>query len=128
VHEAYDNTNHGDVRGTLVGFISDQRADEVLALPDGERREQVLRSFAAYYGDKAMSPTAYYESQWMAEEWTAGAYGTSFGIGGLTRYRDLITAPVGPISFGTSDLPGPGFQHVDGAIRVGRRLAAQATR
>ena len=31
-HEAYDNTNHGDERGTLVGFVSDQNADDVFTL------------------------------------------------------------------------------------------------
>lgn len=126
VHEAYDNSNHGDGRGTLVGFISDLRADDVLNLEAAERRDLVLQSLAAYYGDQALRPRAYYESQWMAEEWTAGAYGTSFGIGGLTRYRSRINEPVGPISFGTSDIPGPGFQHVDGAIRIGRDLARRA--
>jgi putrescine oxidase len=30
---------------------------------------------------------------------------------------------VGPIRFGSSDLAGLGYQHVDGGIRVGRRLA-----
>lgn len=52
------------------------------------------------------------------------AYATSFDIGGLTRYGARLREPVGPISFGSSDVAGLGFQHVDGAIRVGRMLAA----
>jgi len=32
---------------------------------------------------------------------------------------------VGPLRFGTSDLAAEGYQHVDGAIRVGRRLAQE---
>src|SRR5690606_34677368 len=31
-HEAYDNSNHGDERGTLVGFVSDQNADDLFTL------------------------------------------------------------------------------------------------
>ncbi|GLY27886.1 NAD(P)/FAD-dependent oxidoreductase [Kineosporia sp. NBRC 101731] len=123
VHESYDNTNHDETRGTLVGFVSDENADELLALSPQERRARTLASLAAYYGDRALQPEAYYESQWMAEEWTAGAYATSFDIGGLTRYGATLREPVGPISFGTSDVAGLGFQHVDGAIRVGRMLA-----
>ena len=42
VHEAYDNTNHEDPRGTLVGFVSDERADEVFKLSAEERRERIL--------------------------------------------------------------------------------------
>jgi putrescine oxidase len=123
VHEAYDNTNHGESRGTLVGFVSDENADELLAIDPELRKRRVLTSLVRYYGPQAADPSSYYESQWMAEEWTAGAYATSFGIGGLTRFGKDIRTPVGPLMFGSSDVAGLGFQHVDGAIRAGRDLA-----
>ena len=37
---------------------------------------------------------------------------------------DLRT-PVGPIHFACSDMAGRGYQHVDGAVRMGREVAAQ---
>jgi putrescine oxidase len=123
VHEAYDNTNHGESQGTLVGFVSDEKADAVFRLSAEERKERILSSLAAYYGPAAMSPTVYYESDWGSEEWTRGAYAGSFDLGGLTRYGALQLQPVGPIRFGSSDLAAEGYQHVDGAIRVGHRLA-----
>ncbi|RFA10864.1 putrescine oxidase [Subtercola boreus] len=123
VHEAYDNSNHGETRGTLVGFVSDEKADRMLALPPAERQQAILESLAAYYGPKALEPVVYYESDWAAEEWTQGAYAASFDLGGLTRYGALQLEPVGPIRFGSSDVAALGYQHVDGAIRVGRRLA-----
>ncbi|MBO0985649.1 putrescine oxidase, partial [Rathayibacter sp. SD072] len=49
----------------------------------------------------------------------------SFDLGGLTRYGALQLEPVGPLRFGSSDLAAEGYQHVDGAIRVGRRLAQE---
>ncbi|MFB2555773.1 flavin monoamine oxidase family protein [Herbiconiux liangxiaofengii] len=125
VHEAYDNSNHGETRGTLVGFVSDEKADALFRLSADERRRAVLESLAAYYGPKALEPVVYYESDWAAEEWTQGAYAASFDLGGLTRYGALQLEPVGPIRFGSSDLAAEGYQHVDGAIRVGRRLAAE---
>ncbi len=125
VHEAYDNTNHGEEQGTLVGFVSDLKADRLLALPSAERKELILQSLAAYFGPPALSPTVYYESDWAAEEWTQGAYAASFDLGGLTRYGALQLEPVGALRFGSSDVAAEGFQHVDGAIRVGRRLAAE---
>ncbi|MFG1994562.1 flavin monoamine oxidase family protein [Actinoplanes sp. NPDC048988] len=127
VHEAYDNSNEdvaGDDRGILVGFVSDVRADALLALDAGTRREEVLTSLAAYYGPGALSPVAYYESPWQSDEWTAGAFGTSFDIGSLTRYGRHLRTPVGPLSFVSSDVAGLGFQHVDGAIRMGEAAAA----
>ena len=101
MHEAYDNTNEdvpGETRGTLVGFVSDERADELLALAADERRRRVLESLRGYYGDGALHPVAYYESPWMHEEWTAGAYATSFSTGALTRFGPLTREDVGPMS------------------------------
>jgi putrescine oxidase len=123
VHEAYDNTNYGDSRGTLVGFVSDERADEVRRLDADQRREAVLTSLAAYYGEQALTPSSYYESDWTSEELGQGAYATSFDLGGLTRFGPSLREPVGPIQIGSSDVAGLGFQHVDGALRVGAELA-----
>ena len=124
VHEAYDNTNHNEARGTLVGFVSDQKADDLFALDAAQRRTAILTSLAAYYGEQALSPVTYYESDWAAEEWTRGAYAASFDLGGLSRYGAEQRRPVGPIWFSTSDLAAEGFQHVYGAIRMGRQTAA----
>ncbi len=124
-HEAYDNTNHGDERGTLVGFVSDLHADGVFELTAQERKERILESLSHYYGDEAKNPVVYYESDWGSEEWTRGAYATSFDLGGLSRYGAHLRAAVGPIHFACSDLAGAGYQHVDGAIRMGRLVASQ---
>jgi putrescine oxidase len=123
VHEAYDNTNLGESRCTLVGFVAAERADALFRLSAEERKGRILESLAAYFGPEARRPVTYYESDWAAEEWTQGAYAASFALGGLTRYGELQLQPVGPIRFGSSDLAGRGYQHVDGGIRVGRRLA-----
>jgi putrescine oxidase len=124
VHEAYDNTNYGDDRGTLVGFVADEAADGVFALTAEERKQRILTSLSHYYGEKALEPVVYYESDWGSEEWTRGAYAASFDMGGLARYGADLRTPVGPIWFSCSDMAGKGYQHVDGAIRVGRETAA----
>ena len=124
-HEAYDNTNHGDERGTLVGFVSDQNADGVFELSAEERKERILESLSHYYGPEAKNPVVYYESDWGSEEWTRGAYAASFDLGGLHRYGKDLREPVGPIHFACSDMAGAGYQHVDGAIRMGRLAASQ---
>jgi putrescine oxidase len=123
-HEAYDNTNHGDERGTLVGFVSDRNADDVFTLSAEERKERILDSLSHYYGPEAKNPIVYYESDWGSEEWTRGAYAASFDLGGLHRYGADLRAAVGPIHFACSDMAGAGYQHVDGAIRMGRLVAS----
>jgi putrescine oxidase len=122
-HEAYDNTNFGDDRGTLVGFVSDRNADELFRVSADERKERILESLSHYYGPEAKTPVVYYESDWGAEEWTRGAYAASFDLGGLHRYGADLREPVGPIHFACSDMAGAGYQHVDGAIRMGRLTA-----
>ena len=122
-HEAYDNTNHEDPRGTLVGFVSDRNADDMCRLSAEERKERILESLSHYYGPEAKDPVVYYESDWGTEEWTRGAYAASFDMGGLHRYGADVRTPVGPIHFACSDIAGAGYQHVDGAIRMGRLAA-----
>lgn len=123
IQEVYDNTNHGDSRGTLVGFISDEKADRVFALSADERRAEVLASLARYLGPAALEPVVYYESDWGSEEWTRGAYAASYDLGGLHRYGADQLTPVGPIHWSSSDLAAEGYQHVDGAVRMGQYTA-----
>jgi len=125
VHEVYDNTPDGSTTGHLVGFVSDLKADAMGRVSEDERRSQILASFAAYVGGAALTPRTYVESDWQHQELTGGAYATSFDVGSLTRYGRALHEPVGPIRFGSSDIAGLGFQHVDGAVRMGTRLAEQ---
>lgn len=123
VQEVYDNTNHGDTRGTLVAFVSDEKADAMFELSADERKQRILESVARFLGPRAAEPVVYYESDWGSEEWTRGAYAASYDLGGLHRYGRDQRTPVGPIHFSCSDLAGAGYQHVDGAIRMGRDTA-----
>ncbi|WP_433875137.1 flavin monoamine oxidase family protein [Sinomonas atrocyanea] len=125
VQEVYDNTNHGDHRGTLVGFVSDEKADAVFLLSPEARKAAILASISDYLGEEALTPEVYYESDWGSEEWTRGAYAASFDLGGLSRYGADQRTPVGPIHWACSDLAAEGYQHVDGALRMGRRAAAE---
>lgn len=125
VQEVYDNTLLDDPRGTLVGFVSDEKADALYALGDDARREAILADLAAFLGDEALEPDVYFESDFGAEEWTRGAYATSYDLGGLHRFGPEQHEPVGPIYFSSSDLAGEGYQHVDGAVRMGKRTAAR---
>ena len=123
VQEVYDNTNHEDPRGTLVGFVSDEKADAMFELSAEDRRQAILSSIAAFLGEEALSPEVYYESDWGSEEWTRGAYAASYDLGGLHRYGPDQLAPVGPIHWSCSDLAAEGYQHVDGAVRMGQLTA-----
>lgn len=134
VQEVYDNTNYGpnlaggepgteDPYGTLVGFISDVHAERMWALPAEERKRQVLEAMAVYLGPRTLEPVAFYLSDMAAEEWTRGAYAASYDLGGLHRWGHLQNRPTGPIHYACSDIAAEGYQHVDGAIRMGEAAA-----
>ncbi|WP_396897848.1 flavin monoamine oxidase family protein [Mycolicibacterium sp.] len=125
VCEVYDNTVAGHDHGMLVGFIVSERADETWALPEDRRREAVLESFAAYFGEEALKPIAFYLSDWGSEEFTRGAYASSYDLGGLSRWGHLQNEPVGPVYFASSDIQGAGYLHVDGGVRIGTDTAAR---
>jgi putrescine oxidase len=125
VQEVYDNTNHEDPRGTLVGFVSDEKADAMFELSAEDRRRAILESIASFLGPKALEPEVYFESDWGSEEWTRGAYAASYDLGGLHRYGQDQLKPVGPIYWSSSDLAAEGYQHVDGAVRMGQNTAAR---
>ena len=88
-----------------------------------ERKERILDSMAQMLGEETKNPVVYYESDWGAEEWTRGAYAASYDLGGLHRYGADQEAPVGPIYWSCSDIAAEGYQHVDGAIRMGEKTA-----
>lgn len=123
VQEIYDNTNHGDQRGTLVGFVSDEKADEMFQLSAEDRKAAILAAMSVMLGEETKHPIAYYESDWGSEEWTRGAYAASYDLGGLSRFGKYQYDPVDRIHFACSDIAGEGYQHVDGAVRMGRQVA-----
>ncbi|MGV0868963.1 flavin monoamine oxidase family protein [Corynebacterium kalidii] len=132
VQEVYDNTNVQtdadgtpveDTNGTLVGFVSDVYAEQMWALPEAERKEAILSAMADYLGPETMHPVAFYLSDMAAEEWTRGAYATSYDLGGLHRWGHLQNRPTGPIHYACSDIAAEGYQHVDGAVRQGEAVA-----
>ena len=136
VQEVYDNTNYGsnfgsseadteDPFGTLVAFVSDVHAEDMWHLPAPERKEAILSAIADYLGPKAKEPIAFYLSDMAAEEWTRGAYATSYDLGGLSRWGHLQNEPTGAIYYACSDIAAEGYQHVDGAIRQGELVAMQ---
>jgi putrescine oxidase len=123
VRELYDNSPPSASAGVLCTFLAGENAERAGRLGTEERRREVLQGMAKYVGSRALEPVDYIETDWSAQEWTRGAYGTSFGPGGLTRFRDDIRRPVGPIRWACTDIAGVGHIHMEGAIRSGRRAA-----
>jgi putrescine oxidase len=125
VRELYDNTPPSASVGVLCTFLPGEQAEFVGRLHPDRRRELVLEGMSKLVGQAALQATDYIETDWSAEEWTRGAYASTFGIGGLTRFGADMRRPVGPIHWACADIAGVGHMHMEGALRSGEAAAAE---
>jgi putrescine oxidase len=125
VRELYDNTPPSASVGVLCTFLPGEQAEFVGRLHPDRRRELVLEGMSKLVGPAALQATDYIETDWSAEEWTRGAYASTFGIGGLTRFGADMRRPVGPIHWACADIAGVGHMHMEGALRSGEAAAAE---
>jgi putrescine oxidase len=123
VRELYDNSPPSASVGVLCTFLPGEQAEFAGRLAPVARQELVLEGIAKIVGPAGLQATDYIETDWSAEEWTRGAYASTFGIGGLTRFGPDLRRPVGPIHWACSDSAGFGHMHMEGAARSGEAAA-----
>ena len=126
VRELYDNTPPSASAGVLCTFLPGEQADLVARMLRQPVGSAVLEGMAKFVGPEALRATDLIETDWSAEEWTRGAYASTFGIGGLTRFGADLRRPVGPIHWACADIAGVGHMHMEGAVRSGEAAAAAA--
>ena len=86
----------------------------------------MLHNFATYFGDAALRPTAFHEMNWSNETWTRGCYTGFMPPGVLTDFGPALRAPVGRIHWAGTETSDIWAGYMDGAVRSGRRAAAEA--
>lgn len=121
----YDNSPPDVSSGVLLGFYEGSHARSVAALTPDERRELTLETLARLFGPEARTPVEYVEQDWMAEEFTRGCYGGRLGAGVWTEYGRALAAPVGRIHWAGAETGDVWNGYMDGAVRSGRRAAAE---
>ena len=124
VRELYDNTPPSASVGVLCTFLPGEQADAAARMGPAERRAALLEGMAAFVGPEALRAADLIETNWAAEEWTRGAYASTFGIGGLVRFGADLRRPIGPIHWACSDIAGFGHMHMEGAARSGEAAAS----
>jgi len=120
----YDNTT-SDGTPALLSFIVGDNARRWGALPDAERRAQVLDALARWFGPAARNPTGYGEQDWGQDPWSGGCPTASPTPGSLTVTWDALREPVGRIHWAGTETAVEWTGYMEGAVLSGERAAAE---
>ena len=111
--------------GVIASFTFGPVAERLDALDPAERRRAVLDALAARLGPRAAIPVDFIETAWWNEEWTRGCSMAHFPPGILTRYGQLLREPFDRVHWAGTETSTTSYGAIDGAVRSGRRAAAE---
>jgi monoamine oxidase len=118
-----DNSFPAEDTGVLTGFILGSDAREWGSRPAVERRRAVLECFARYFGDEALGPLGYGETDWGAEVYSRGGYAGVPTPGLLLDHGPALQEPVGRIYWAGAETASEWSGYMDGAVESGERAA-----
>jgi monoamine oxidase len=121
--EDSSNPENTSKAGVLTSFIYMDHARKVLVLSPEERKRAILGELAKRFGDKALTPEHYHESDWTTEIWTRGGFTGFLTPGATYLLGPSMWAPVGPIHWAGTETSTQWPSFIDGAIRSGEREA-----
>ncbi|MGH3148383.1 MAG: flavin monoamine oxidase family protein, partial [Rubrobacter sp.] len=120
-----DNSSPGSDAGVLTGFILGSDAREWGRRAAAERKRAVLECFARYFGEGALEPLGYAETDWGAEVYSRGGYGGLPVTGMLLEHGPALQEPVGRIHWAGAETSAEWSGYMDGAVESGERAARE---
>jgi monoamine oxidase len=125
VSATFDDSPQSGAPGVIFGFVGGDSARTYQRMTPQEGRDKVLGEFAGFFGEEARSPKDFFETRWTTEQWTRGCPVGIAGPGTLLAYGDQLRAPVGAIHWAGTETSTYWTGYMDGAVRAGRRAAAE---
>ena len=119
----FDCSPGDDGPGVLLGFTDARTFDP---LPPDQRRERALAGFTALFGDAASRPLDYLDHCWGAEPFAPGGPTAAVPPGSWTAHGRWLRAPVDGIFWAGTETADRWTGFLDGAVRSGKRAAAEA--
>jgi monoamine oxidase len=121
---SFDNAPPAGAPGALVGFVGGTDVPGYTALPKAGRRDVALGTFARLFGPKALDADAFFERDWLAEEWSRGGPVSNLPPGVLARHGRALREPAGPLHFAATEYASIWCGYMDGAVRSGEAAAS----
>ena len=85
----------------------------------------MLECFARYFGEEALRPLAYAETDWGAEIYSRGGYAGVPVPGMLLDHGPALAEPVGRIYWAGAETASEWNGYMDGAVESGERVAQE---
>ena len=120
-----DNSFPAEDAGVLTGFILGSDAREWGRREKGDRERAVLECFARYFGEKALDPLGYAETDWGAEVYSRGGYAGVPTPGMLLDHGPALQEPVGRIYWAGAETSPEWSGYMEGAVESGERAARE---
>jgi monoamine oxidase len=112
--------------GVMVSFIEGTRALATAHLTPAQRKKLVLSDYVGYFGPRMAHPVKYFEQNWPAQPWTAGAACFFTPPGVLSEpFGAAIREPVGRLHWAGTEAATRWMGYVDGAMQAGDRAAKE---
>jgi len=117
------NSSPDSEAGVLTGFILGTDAREWGSREPEARERAVLECFARSFGQRALGPLTYAETDWGAEIYSRGGYAGVPVPGMLLDYGPALAEPVGLIHWAGTETASEWSGYMDGAVESGERAA-----
>jgi monoamine oxidase len=118
-----DQSPLGGSPGVLTTFGVAPKVLDLLEMSASERRDAWLKEVSKRLGPKALSPSAYLETDWSAEPWSLGGMIGHLPPGVLTSYGPAIRQPFGHVHWAGTERATTMHGLMEGAVRSGERAA-----
>ena len=125
VKVTFDVSPESGKPGIMMGFIGGHEARVWEQRSEASRRDAVLRQFAHFFGDEALSPREVVEFNWSTEVWNRGCPVAVLAPGTLVDFGAALREPVDRIHWAGTETSTYWNGYMDGAVRSGKRAAAE---
>ena len=120
-----DNSSPESEAGVLTGFILGSDAREWGRKAQGKRERAVLECFARYFGEEALEPLAYSDTDWGAENYSRGGYAGVPVPGMMLDHGPALVEPVGRIHWAGAETASAWNGYMEGAVESAERAARE---
>jgi monoamine oxidase len=119
-----DDSPAGGGAGVLTGFVTGAEAIRFSTLPLGRQRQEAIDQAASLF-PQLPPPIACHVTDWVSQRYSKGCYAALFGPGDWIRLGPHLRTPHGRVHWAGTETSTEFFGLMEGAIRSGRRAAAE---